>query len=73
MLLISFPTENAENHLEVKQESKKPGKFLGRWNGKTETRKLHKATQFEPLTSSCKNLSPLTKDTQEQVVYTSPP
>ena len=34
------------------QDSEKLGKFLGKWNGETETRKLNKAKQFEQLTGS---------------------
>lgn len=31
------------------QDSKKLGKFLGKWNGETETRKLNQAKKFEQL------------------------
>ena len=36
----------------LRQKSKKLGKFLGKWNGETETRKLNKAKQFKQLTPS---------------------
>ena len=36
----------------MRQDSKKLGKFLGKWNGEIETRKLNKAEQFEQLSAS---------------------
>ena len=40
------------SHFTMRQDSKKLGKFLGKWNGETETRKLNKARQLEHLTAS---------------------
>ena len=36
----------------LRKESKKLGKFLGEWNGETETRTLNKTKPFEQLTAS---------------------
>ena len=36
----------------MRPDSKKLGKFLGKWNVETETRKLNKAEQFEQFTAS---------------------
>ena len=33
----------------MRQDSKKLGKFQGKWNGETEARKLNKAKQFEQI------------------------
>ena len=35
----------------LRQGRKQLGKFLGKWNGETETRKLNKAKQFEQFTA----------------------
>ena len=35
----------------LRQDSKKLGKFLGKWNRDTESRKLNKVKQFEQLTA----------------------
>ena len=38
--------------LEMRQDSRKLGKCLGKWNGETETRKLDKVKQFQQFTAS---------------------
>lgn len=62
-----------ESHLELRhahlvilrQDSKKLGKFPGKWNEETETRSSNKARQFEQLkpASESQTLCSLTKDT----------
>ena len=37
------------DRLDLRQDSKKLGKFMGKWKGETETRKLNKTEQFELL------------------------
>ena len=36
----------------LRQDNKKVGKFLGKWNEETDTRKLNKAEQFEQFIAS---------------------
>ena len=39
-------------HLTLWQNSKKPGKFIGKWNRETEMRKLNRTKQFEQRIAS---------------------
>ena len=40
------------SHFTMRQDSKKLGKFLGKWKGETERGKLNRVKQFEQLTAS---------------------
>ena len=46
------PTLGGRVVVVMRQEREKPGKFLGKWNGETETKQFNKAKQFEQHTDS---------------------